>query len=253
MVYILQKSAAWKECMSGVQGYIVRVLRRVEASLRDDDCHAESATLGKIIHKMSRAENGVEALESLYAVRGLDQFALRLMWSLEHASSASGELNSDVLDNEVEILKSVYKSSMVNGRAPSKPKNVEQTPTAEILYDALHKFGRVVEDIRRESFDGEQFRSIGEERLFRILHETGSLQRAAAAAGNDAVVKFSGACSGFVQYTLDHALVHDVRIVNVLENANITLQTSLAAGEEDFDSLQQTIELLQAPEKLLDD
>jgi hypothetical protein len=240
--------------MLGAQGYIVRVLRRVETALRDDECHTESATLGKIIHKLSRAENVVDGLELLYAVRGLDQFVLRLMWSLEHASTASNELNSDVLDNEVETLTSIYKAAMLNGRTPSrKEKEADKTASVGLLYDALHDFGRVVEDVRRGSFDGEQFRGIDEERLFRILQATGSLQRAAGVAGHDEVVRFSGACSGFVQYSLDHALVHDVRIINMLENANITLQTSLATGGEDLDSLQQTIELLQAPERLLSD
>ena len=213
--------------------------------------HAELAIIEKIVYKITHAENVMEELERLYSVHGFDQFALRLMWSLEHGGMESRMLESSLIDYEVETLNSMVRS-LKNGE---KQKNeIQQLPSPKPLddfYEALHRFGRVIEEMHRKSFENENFKGVAPDLLYRVLNESTSLQHYATQAEKIDVIRFAEAFSSLVQYVIDHRLLEDVRVIHILENANLTLQTILeTAGEED--SLQQTIELLRSGRSLLE-
>lgn len=240
--------------MSGAQSYIVRLLRKLEMSLLNNRYQVEGAMMGKIIHKISHADNVENELESLYSVKGLDQFALRLMWSMEKRGQAVNGLDGKVIDYEVEALSSLLTGSTSDEQSsPKEGLEWHFVQTLDGFYDALHKFGRVIEETQRKSYDGDSFRGIDQDVLFRLLHEAASLEEAARSAHKDDVVMFAKGLSHFVQYVADRGLFKDVRFMNIVDNANLTLQTVMeAAGTEDRDSLQQTIALLQHPGELLD-
>ena len=241
--------------MSGAQSYIVRLLRKVEMSLLNDRHQIEGAMMGKIIDKFSHSDDVEDALESLFSVKGFDEFALRLMWSLEKRGKEVNGLDGRLIDYEVESLSSLLKRPTTGGEL-SSPKEAVELQSVHALdgfYEALHKFGRVIEETRRNLYDGESFKGINQDSLFRILHATGSLEEAATSARKDDVVMFTKTLAQFVQYVMDHGLFKDVRIMNIVDNANLTLQTVMeAAGTENRDSLQQTIALLGHPRELLD-
>ena len=239
--------------MSGPQSYIVRLLRKVEASFTDGQHQAEAAMLDKIIHKISHTEKVEEALETLYSVKGLDRFALRLMWSLDHVGIDTNALEGTVIDYEVDALRSLVGTLRNGERKPSGPQQIVSLKPLDDFYEALHKFGRAVEEVNRRSFEGDRFMGIDQDLLYRVLNESAALQRCAELAEKQDVVRFAEALSALVQFVVEQQVLGDVRVVNLLANANLALQTILeSAGEEDYDSLQQTIELLKTGRTLLE-
>jgi hypothetical protein len=240
--------------MSGEQSYLVRVLRKVESSLTTDHRLREGALLGKIIQRISHTNDVHRALDRLYCVKGFDQFALRLMWTVERAGIASNGLQSAVIDHEVEALAGLLSSS---GEAGDEDRQVSAGSRAgeslADLYNALHSFGKAIEEMKRRSYDRGKFTGIDVEMLYRLLNETAVLEAAATAASKEEVVWFAKSFSGFVHHVMDKNYLHDIRAMNVLDNANLTLQTvTQASGIEEYDSLSQTIELLQQPSRLLE-
>lgn len=239
--------------MSGAQSYIVRLLRKVESWLGEHDRPVEASKVGKVIQKIAHADEIHGALCTLYRVDHFDQFALSLMWFLDKAERGDMALDNGVMDHQAESLAMLLVDAYRNGHAQSPPAPKTLPDQVESLYDSLHKFGRVVEELKRNSFEDGTFSGISDNQLYKILNELVLLRESASAATKDDVVQFASACSGFVQHVLDAGLLHDVRIVNLLDNANLTLQTVFeAAGIEDNDSLQSTIELLKRPDDLLD-
>jgi len=238
--------------MSRAQSYIVRLLRKVEAAYHDGEYERERLVVEKACFRLSHADDLNAALRRLYCVPGFDQFALRLMWLSEHSSEETNRLEGAVIDYDVEALIGTLRLS---GRGDGEHTRIAPLAPAqamETFYEALHRFDRVVDEAKRRSFDGDHFKGADEDSLYRVLSEAGSLNQAARAAGQEDVVKFSTACAGFVQYGLDHGFTHDVRIINMLDHANLTLQTVLAAsGTEEYDPLHKNVELLQNPREIL--
>lgn len=239
--------------MSGAQSYIIRLLRKVETWLGEHGHSPEASKVGKIVQKLAQADEIHTALCTLYHVDQFDQFALRLMWYLDKAERGDLALDGSVMDHQAEALSLMLLESLRNGQAETSPSTPKTLPDqVDSLYDSLHKFGRAVEELKRNSLEGGTFAGIPENQVYEILSELASLKESASAASKEDVVQFASACSGFIHHVLDSGLLQDVRIVNLLDNANLTLQTVFeAAGIEDNDSLQSTIELLKRPEDLL--
>src|SRR4030042_5401083 len=97
-------SPRFLDSMSKAQGYIVRLVRNVELALQDGALRGQRAMMAKIVSRLSPTEGIHGALEHLYAVRGYDRFALRLMWLLEHAAERSERLESPATEYDVENL-----------------------------------------------------------------------------------------------------------------------------------------------------
>lgn len=239
---------------SYIQSYIVRLLRKLETSLVEHHLHLESEMLGKVIYRVSHAEKIEEGLETLYCVQGFDRFALRLLWSLERFGIETKDLAPQVEAYELAELGRLMKAGL-NGSSftPSVTTTPISDNQSDELYDALHRYGRCIEDLKRTSNNGGTFCAIDKDVLYRLLNEAGLLIDAARNAGKCNMQEFAAVASRFIQHVIDNRLFHDVRVVHLLDNANITLQTVLdGAGTEDYDSLQQTIELLQNPRTVLD-
>lgn len=212
---------------------------------------AELSMLEKIVYKLAHTENIGEELERLYGVHGFDQLALRLMWSLEREGMESNTLESVLIDYEVETLNSLMRSARNGEKQKKEAQPVPSPKPLDDFYESLHRFGRVIEELHRKSFENESFKGVDQDLLYRVLNESTSLQHYASQADKTDVIRFTEAFSSLVQFVLDHRLYNDVRVVHILESANLTLQTILeTAGEED--SLQQTIELLRAGRSLLE-
>ena len=232
----------------------MRLVRNVELALQDGALRGQRAMMAKIVSRLSHTEDIHGALEHLYAVHGYDRFALRLMWLLEHAAERGESLEGPATEYDVENLLDDLRPLGNTEEGPrGHPGDAPAARDLEAFHESLYTFGRVLEDLRRHAFDGRTFRGLEEDALYQVLAETDALQKTARAAGQGDVVKFAAACTGFVTYALDHGHLHDVRVVNMLEHANLTLQTVLAApGTEEYDSLQKNIELLQNPGELLE-
>lgn len=235
--------------MSGGQQYIVRVLRKVESWLGEDNYPVESAKVGKIMQRVAQADNVDQELSALYKVQGFGDLALRLMWLRESAEEGKIGIDNGTIEYHAEnLMKLVLGSAKVGGSVQSPAEPVE----IDALYNVLHKFGKSVEELKRASRDGTSFKKIDENRLFGILSELAAVKESGLAAGKESMVRFADACSEFLHYVLDMNLLDDVRIINVLDNANLTVQTvSAAAWTEDGDSLESTIDLLKRPQDLL--
>lgn len=240
--------------MSGDQSYLVRLLRKTEAALVARRRQHAGTMVARIIDRLSKADDVSDALGVLYSVQGFDLLALRLMWILERREKERNGQATEVMEHEAEGLATVV-DGCINGKQEETLVELPEihATTLDAFYEALHRFGRSVQELRRRSFDGDTFRRADTEALYRILSEAASLKEVAVRDGKRDVEHFAEALSGFVQHAIDADRTSDVRVVNVLDNANLTLQTVLeAAGAEDYDSLQQTIELLQRPQDLLD-
>lgn len=240
--------------MSGELSYIVRLLRMLETALNGRGFRQESDRLGKVIQRLSQAESIAAGLEALYAVEGWERFALRLMWFAERLKGpAVADPDPEVMQYQVEQLVSDL-VSVETGEAitASKPPESHAGEASTDLPDALHAFGAALEELKRSSTDGESFKGLDQTALQDSLARASTLRHAAEGEGNMDVMKFSDSFSYFVTYVIDHSLQNDVRVLNLLDNANVTLQTVMETiGTEDYDSLHQTIELLENPKTLL--
>jgi hypothetical protein len=239
--------------MSTGQIYIVRLLRRVENLLSEGNHSAEASKVGKIMQKVAQADDIHEALDVLCKVEGLDDFALRLMWLLDVSERGEVSFENGVMDYQASVLGALISGSAAADGAENAGAVSSLPDRIDKLYVSLHKFGRAIEELKRHAIEDGVFGEIEENRIYDILNELASLGDHAAAAGKTDLSQFVSACSGFAQHVLDNSLLHDVRVVNILDNANITLQTMFeTAGIEDNDSLQSTIQLLNQPKELLD-
>jgi len=230
-------------------------MRKVEEAFHDGQYQLQRRVVGKAFYRISHADDIHAALERLYCVRGFSQFALRLMWLFARAGEDTSRLEDAVIDHDVEMLIDTLTPAGQaqdggGGASPAVPPLPAQE--MEAFYESLHRFGRAVGEMKRRAFEGDQFKGADEDSLYHVLSETGTLHEAARAVGKDDVVKFSTACTGFINYALEHGLTHDARVMNMLEHANLTLQTVLeATGTEEYDSLSKSAELLANPKELL--
>lgn len=235
----------------GAQSFLLRVLRRMETRLRDGQRHIESEIVGKLIQKLSAAENIDDALEDLYCVDGFDRFALGLMWTLRSPLLHVNGLQEELLEYEIDTLCSLVVEQQGQGSTRLPADRLGQRKDQESFQVILHRFGRLIGDLKRKLTLEGKYGGLEESMVSRILTEASALAGSAAMSSRIEVVEFSRGLSEFLQFVLDHQLLGDVRVLNILDSANLTLQTVAAAkGVEDADSLRQTTELLQHPDGL---
>ncbi|MGB6648805.1 MAG: hypothetical protein WBG01_09770, partial [Bacteroidota bacterium] len=102
-------------------------------------------------------------------------------------------------------------------------------------------------------YKGGEFVGLTRPAVEALVKETEHLHAAASVERNSDVVQFSAAFARFAQFVLEKGLLQDVRVVNFMENASLTLETAVGTtGADDYDSLTQTTELLEKPDTLLD-
>ncbi len=235
--------------------YIADLLGFLQARLLKEGRTAEAGNVGKVRERIVAAKDDRLALEELYAVDGWDQFALRLMWyqqaEVQTGAGSPETARSDFWAEKLErALLSPEESSPATPPPAQEPSGA---PASQDLRQALDSFVKGVKELKRSSHDGQAFLGMQRPQLEAVVREAGALQAVGNAEGNDEVVRFSAAFSLFAQYVLDEQRFQDVRAVNLIDNACLTLQTVLeGVGAEDYDALQQTIQLLEDPRTLLE-
>jgi hypothetical protein len=225
------------------------LLQRMEEELLDCGRRGEGERIAQVAARLARARDLDRALESLYCVRGWEGVAVRLMWygeqmrqaAVGHASDA--DLAGYRLSQLLAAMPAPSNSALDQGRASGGRVD---------LGEALFRFGSALEQLRRASFADGGFIGLPETLLDRVIAEAAVLRMVASAERSRDVARFAHAFRFFATYVRKHRILQDVRVLQVLGSANLTLQTVLETAEaEDFDSLDQTIALLENPRTLL--
>ena len=238
--------------MSGEYGYIVRLLRKLEFLLAQRGEQREAGRMGQIVQRIARADDVRAAVKALYAVEGYDRLAMRLLYYADTLGPLLTELpDEQLIDYHVEQLtRALHKDQDV---APS-PHPVRRLPSQDVT-GAIDQFVTSLRDLRRGAEDegGGGFDQIRREHLEVLLEKAHDLGMAAESDNAKDISRFAASVSTFIRFVHDRTLFRDVRVVNILDNAVLTLQTVLpSVGADDFDSLTQTIQLLADPATLLE-
>lgn len=211
--------------------------------------------MGKLADHIASTAELKPALDRLYGVHGWDTIALRLMWYIERArETGSGAGHDALIDYQVdELYRLLMTASGGNGAEPPPPTDRLPGPLPGTVFEALMQFSTSLEDLRRTAFEGERFQGMRQRFFDSALSNAGRLHQVCSAESQEALAQFAAAFSLFLRYVIERDLFDDARVAHVVDNAGQALQAILdRANEEDFDSLQQTIDMLHNPEALLE-
>jgi len=237
--------------MPDPQSHIVHVLQSLELPLRERDQRAKWQMVSSIAENIRHADDLGSALELLYTVRGFDRFALRLMWYAEQAAAAPTESASERLVSHqlVRLLEDLLsEESGGKGEGEEKP-----GPGVRDLETGVRRFAAAVAEVRKNAYKKGEFIGPTSPAVEALVKVTELLHAAASVERNSEVVQFSAAFARFAHFVLEKGLLHDVRVINLMENASLTLETAVGTtGADDYDALCQTTELLDRPDTLLD-
>jgi hypothetical protein len=237
--------------MPDPQSHIVHVLESLELPLRERGQREKWQMVSSVTENIRHADDLGSALDLLYMVRGFDRFALRLMWYAEQAATVRSESASD-------RLVSYQIDRLLEDLLASDPdeKGEEEDATGSGVHDletGVRRFAAAVANVRKDGTKGGEFVGLTRPVVEALVKETELLHSAAAVERNTDVVQFSGAFARFAHFVLEKGLLQDVRVVNFMENASLTLETAVGTtGADDYDALHQTTELLEKPDTLLD-
>ncbi len=236
--------------MNGSRTYLVKVLKRLESRLGSEGLAAEAAVIHGIAAGFGETAVVQDELENLFSVDGLEQLALGLMWVHAKDRIPLNGLQDEVVNYEVEMLRRIFLADPeddVEGKVPA-----ERRKKPGLLGGALGDFSRLIADLRRRLTGGGKFQGFNEELAWRVLDQLSMLRNAASSSRNQDVEHFCDAMEGFVDYVVRNKIFSDVRVLSIIDNANLTLQTVVGGAiPEEQDSLDQTIELLKHPSTLL--
>jgi len=190
-------------------------------------------------------------LYKLGRVEGMETFALRLLWYAENHTEASDPRSSGpVEDYEIEKLERVL--VQVPGFASHEVQRGSNIQPRDLSSSIVH-FCSSVLALRREAFRDEEFIGVRSATFQTLALDAERIRTAAAAERSEDVEAFGKALRGFLEYVMMHSLMKDVRVVNLIENASLTLQTATETlGADDYDALHQTTLLLEHPATLLE-
>jgi hypothetical protein len=237
--------------MSGEYGYIVRLLRKLEFLLAQRGEQREAGRMGQIVQRVARADDVRAAIKGLYAVEGYDRLAMRLLYYADTLGPLLTELPDErLIEYHVEQLSRALRKE---GDLPRAQRPARRSPSEEIA-GAINQFVLSLRDLRRGAEgDGGVFEAIRRGDLEALGGKARDLGVTAERENEADVGRFAAAAGTFIRYVCDRELFRDVRVVNILDNAVLTVQTVLpSVGADDFDSLTQTIQLLADPATLLD-
>jgi hypothetical protein len=233
------------------QMYIDTLLHRLETKLLDSGRRDEGEMVGLLAGRLSRAVDLDRALQGLYTVGGWDAVAIRLMWYTEQMRQAAAgtSVNEELLGHRLCELAAMLPVPDA-GDSSATPR---LGAAARVdLRDALFRFGSSLEGLRRASFTDGRFSGLPELVLQRVVDEAALLGVIASEQQSRDIARFAQAFSFFATHVLEHGILHDVKVLHIIGAANLTLQTVLETAQaEDFDSLYQTIALLESPRTLL--
>jgi hypothetical protein len=237
--------------MANAQGHIVRILQIFEVSLRTGDNRARAEFVARLAEKIEAGADFAETLRRLYHVAGMQTFALRLMWYAERLSEISDVSTAEHID-DYEIEQLARALAEVPGFAGPEAEQ-GSGPRPRDLGSTVSHFCSSVAVLRREAFRDEEFTGARLATMQALALATERLRAAAVAEQNGDVEDFSRAFGGFLDFVMAQSLLGDVRVVNLIENASLTLQTATETlGADDYDALHQTTLLLEHPVTLLE-
>ncbi len=237
--------------MPTAQTYMVRLLREVENRLGRNGHPGEALKVGKIMQRLAQADDVQEELENLYKVECFSEFAMNLMWQLKGIEQGTLGSDNGAADHYASELAEILLARL--GKTMDVTPPVAEPERSDMLTDSQHEVGSLIEELKRRSVILEEFKGIEESQLRKLLGGLLALREQASSLGRGDLARYADACRGFVQYVVDHSLFRDVRVLNILDSANLTLQTALATADvEDHSCLESTIQLLTQPKNLLD-
>lgn len=223
--------------------YLIRVLHGVEEKLEGEGHHREATLISRLTSKFSTSRDIQKDLDELLSVDGMEQLALALMWVRSRSRYSLNGLHQEMIDYDVTTV-----SEMVIDAGEEEPEDLPESEDPGSLRAALPEFSRTIADIGRRVVVGGSFRGIPEDLLWRLKAEVETLRLSAVRDAVVDVIRFCDAFDLFIGYVLNQNLLGDARVIGVVQNANLTLQTVIGGGiPEDRRSLDQTIELLKKP------
>jgi hypothetical protein len=233
--------------MAGEREHILDVMQLLESRLTSSNRSLDAGRISLIRRALSSVQHLDAALETLYGVQGYDQVALRLMWYAEKGSDPfAAVLTEHVVSRRADELLSLLPTEFP---APAGPGTDEPKSMAA----AVDEFGVAVEALKAGSFHEGQFSEVTEDLAARLRASLQPLGRAGALEENRDVARFADAVARFLELVRARSLARDVRAVNLLDSANLTLQTVMQThAAEDYDSLQEITRLLENPLPLLE-
>ncbi len=235
--------------MSQQQAYLLHVLRRVESSTGHRFSRTARRSLESIIEQISQSADVQSTLETLYAVKGFDMFALRLMWCLERIGITTVANVAIPLDEEVDQISEALINTpnlSANGETSNKQ------PAHDEFYDRLHAVGRVVEELKRRLEQSDVLKTVDAEILYRVSSELESLRVSARNTGKQEIAACVASLLDFIHFAIENGIEHDPRLVNVLSHANLTIQTAEDAVTADgYASVLEMSALLKNPATIL--
>jgi hypothetical protein len=240
--------------MAGEEHYSVRILQSLETLLIGEGYREQADMLAAVAKRLQEGKDPEVVLRQLYSVKGWDKIALRLLWFEQKAREVEPRvLERSLKDLHILELHDAVLQTGAEAQGAVAPKPDGHPAPSQEFSDALVRFDAAVGVLKQRSLNGDEFVGI-EQPLIEILQdETDALRTVATAEGNQDVVRFSTALSIFLVYVVDKTRLGDVRTMNIIDNANLTLQTVMQAmSAADYDSLQQTAQLLENPGTLME-
>ena len=211
--------------------------------------------MGKLADAISSTTEIQATLDRLYSVQGWDAIALRLMWYIERArETGAGPGRDALIDYQVdELYRLLMTASGGNGADAAAQAEQPSGPVTGGVFELLMQFSTSLEDLRRTAFEGERVQGARQRFFDSALSNAGRLHQVCSSEGQEALAQFAAAFSLFLRYVIERDLFDDARVAHVVDNAGQALQAILdRANDEDYDSLQQTIDMLHNPETLLE-
>jgi hypothetical protein len=227
--------------MAGEREHILDVLQALEARLTSSNRTTDAARIGVIRRAVLSNQHLDAALETLYGVRGMHEVALRLMWYAEkgrdpYASVPTGQTVSRRVDELLAILPA---------DSPAPGDVVEEPMT---IVEAVDAFGVALEAVKRGAYQDGKFAGVSDDLVGRLRAAARPLALTAGLQEDRDVARFAEAVGRFLDHARARSLTRDVRVVNLLDSANLTLQTVMQThAAEDYDSLQEVTRLLENP------
>jgi hypothetical protein len=241
--------------LSLIEHDTVQLLRRLQQRLAEEGHRVQGEMMGKVADRIASADDVERALEQLYSVQGWDEVALRLMWYASRTTGkAAGSTLDSLLDYQMEELHALLMTTpSVNDDGPGPAATDGPPPLTGAVFEGVFQFTTVLDDLKQTAFEGEKFQGMRQGLVDAALTNAGRLHQAATNAGNEILAQFAAAFSLFLRYVIERDLFDDVRVAHLIDNASQSVQGLLeATGPEQYDSLQQTVEMLHNPETLLE-
>ena len=240
--------------MQPIENDTVLLLRRLQDRLAEGGHRVQGEMMGKLADRIASSSDVSATLARLYSVQGWDTIALRLMWYIERARKTGFEGPHDaLLEYQVDELYRLLMTASGGNGAESPPADQPAGPLSGPVFESLMQFSTALEDLRRTSFEGERIEGMRERFFDSALSNAGRLHQTCSLQGQEALAQFAAAFSLFLRYVIERDLFDDARVAHVIDNAGQALQAILdRANDEDYDSLQQTIDMLHNPETLLE-